>query len=95
MRDLLIQRGLEWDGRHGHAQCGDTRHNFGKRPWVGVAQMVTIEYWPHQMVCRVREQGQDLREMTRDECLGVENRLYAMDRSAADPWREEWDKEPE
>lgn len=89
-RYTVIQRGIEWSGKSGCAHFGDTRRHLSERPYTGIEGMVAIAYWPDTLVCEVQQEGRAMREMTKNECLGVENRLYAMDRGSADPWREGW-----
>jgi len=89
-RHTLIHRWLQWDGKSGSAQFGDTKHAFTESPWIGVPDMLEVEYVPHRGIHLIRQGEADKRPMTAEECIDAENRLYAMNRGAGDPWRKEW-----
>ena len=88
-RYRVLHRFLEWDGSTGSVEFGNTRRSFNERPRVGVPEMQTISYHPTQGVLRIRVGAEDERDMTRDECIEADNRMYRMDRNADDPWRKD------
>lgn len=91
----VLLRMLTWDGKTGEAHYGDTRRTLQQRPRVGIPAMTGIRYVPLSRIYFVSENFGPEREMTLDECLGIEDRLYGMDRGAGDPWRDDnWPRAP-
>jgi hypothetical protein len=91
-RYSVLNRFLFWDGRSGGFAFGDTRRSFHERPDIGIDQMREVEYRPNESLCQVLVDGEELRDMTSLELMGVEDRMYAANRGAGEPFRHGWKK---
>lgn len=91
-RYSIARRHLHWDGAAGSYAFGHTRRTFSERPDVGIADMESVEYSPHELIYRVHLADGTKRALTQVEIIGIEDRMYAGNRGAGDPFRNGWRK---